>query len=194
MLPDFPNFKNKLNRGTYRFLTENFHKTGLLSMTKKKILFEGNGFSFQREDDNLKNEEDVLKEMTGKFEIKNDDLLVKGPIAYIEGMLGVIEELNGKGEVLVINKMQEATEKSGNIVRSKDKFTPDTILEMFEKISMSFDENGNHELFFVSGDDSFDEALTEFRTNPEYIEKYQKLIEKKRQEWNDRENNRKLVD
>ena len=48
-------------------------------------------------------------------------------------------------------------------------------------------------MFFFGGDDC-KEAIEELNSNSEYIEKYEKIIEKKRQEWNDSEDNRKLVD
>jgi hypothetical protein len=195
MLPDFPKIKSKLDYGTYRFLVKNFHQTNLLSLMGKKVYFEGDGFSFQKENDDQENEEDFFKEITSKFEITNEELLDKGPVAYIEGILSAIEEMDEKGEKLVIGKIRETTEQTGNIIRHKGKITPDDILAMCEKMSISFDENGNYELVFLSGDDaSFGEALAELRSNPKYIEKYEKLIAEKRKKWDDSENNRKLVD
>jgi hypothetical protein len=64
---------------------------------------------------------------------------------------------------------------------------------MYEMASISFDENGDHGYVFFGGDDC-KEAIEELNSNSEYIEKYEKIIEKKRQEWNDSEDNRKLVD
>jgi hypothetical protein len=190
MLPDFPKIKNKLNHGTYLYIMKNFHQTPLLSSMKKQIHFEGDGFSIQDEDNSKKSK---YKEFSSRFEISDDDLLNKGLMAYVEGILGAIEEMNNEGEKLVIERLKEASEKSGNIVKHKGKLTTDDILEMYEMATISFDENGNHGYVFYGGDDC-KEAIDELKSNPEYVEKYRKIIEKKRQEWNDRENNRKLVD
>lgn len=190
MLPDFTKVKNKLNHGTYLYMIKNFHQTSLLSSMKKQIHFEGDGFSIQDDDNEKKSK---YKEFSSSFEITNDELLNKGPIAYIEGMLGAIDEMDKQGERLVIDRMKEASEKSGNVLKYKGKLTPDNILEMYEMASISFDENGNHGYVLMGGDDC-NEAVEELRTNQEYIEKYEKIIEKKRKEWNDSENNRKLVD
>jgi len=171
-------------------MIKNFHRTSLLSSMKKQIHFEGDGFSIQ--DDEIA-KKSKYKEFSSSFEITNDDLLDKGPIAYIEGMLGAIEEMDRHGEKLVIDTMIEATEKTGNTLKHKGKLTPDDILEMYKMASISFDENGNHR-FVLMGGDECKEAIEEFNTNPEYIQKYNEIIEKKRQEWNDSENNRKLVD
>lgn len=194
MLPDFPNIKKKLDYGTYRFLIKNFHQTNLLSLMRKKVYFEGDGFSFQKEYDD-KIEQDFFKEITSKFEITNEELLDKGPVAYIEGILSAIEDMDDKGEELVLGKIHEATEQTGNKIHYKDKLTPDDILKMCESIPISFDEEGNHELVFITGENTnFKKALDELKSNPEYIEKYEKLIELKRKKWDDNQNNRKLVD
>jgi hypothetical protein len=196
MLPDFPKIKNKLGHGTYRYLIKNFHQTSLLTLVPKKVYFEGGGFSFQHEHDDDEAESNSFKEIRSKFTIDKEDMLDKGPIAYIEGMLGAIKEMDDEGEKLIINKMIEATEKSGNALKYKGKISPEDILEMYAKIPISFDENGNHNLALITGEDdnAIKEALYELHNNPKYIKKYEKLIEKKRQKWNDSENNRKLVD
>lgn len=190
MLPDFPNIKNKLNHGTYLYIMKNFHQTPLLSSMNKQIHFEGEGFSIQDEDNAKKSR---YEKISTSFEISDDDLLNKGIVAYIEGILVAIEEMDKQGEKLVIKRMNEATENSGNIIKYNGKLTPDTLLEMFEKASVSFDEEGNHGYVFMGGDDC-KKAVDELNSNPMYIEKYRKILKKKRQEWNDSENNRKLVD
>ena len=171
-------------------MMEIFHKTPLLSSMKKQIHFEGDGFSIQDEDDAKKSK---YKEFSSSFEISDDDLLNKGLIAYVGGILGAIEEMDKQGEKLVIERIGEATQKSGNIIKHNGKLTPDDILKMYEMASISFDENGDHGYVFFGGDDC-KEAIEELNSNSEYIEKYEKIIEKKRQEWNDSEDNRKLVD
>lgn len=193
MLPDFPKIKNKLDQATYQYLIKNLHQTQILSIFPKKKYFEGNGFSIENYGDD-KVETDPFKEIVSEFSLKHDEMMIKGPIAYIERILGIIAEMDDKGENLVLGKMMETTAKTGNEIQVNGKLTPDDILEMYDKIPVSFDENGNHELLFIVGSDDVKEVIDELKENPEYIKKEEKLIEKKRQEWDDRENNRKLVD
>lgn len=160
MLPDFPKIKSKLNQGTYRYIVKNFHQTPILSSMRKQIHFEGEGFSMDENED-VKSK---YQKFSTSFQISNDDLLNRGPIVYVEGVIGAIEEMDEQGEKLVIDKMKEATEKSGNKIDAGGKITPDNILEMIEKMSISFDENGKHELAFMGGAD-VDEALHELKTN-----------------------------
>ena len=76
--------------------------------------------------------------------------------------------------------------------------TPELIMKTLEKIDISFDEFGNPLIptLIVRPEilKKMEENVDIWKETPESREKMRKLIEKKRSEWIDRQNRRKLVD
>jgi hypothetical protein len=100
---------------------------------------------------------------------------------------------------LFFTKIEEATEKTGNIVDGKGKpFSPEFFLEALDKILIEFDDQGQPYLptMFVSPElgNRIKDKLPEWESDPNHKKQFDELINKKRAEWNDRESHRKLVD
>jgi hypothetical protein len=89
--------------------------------------------------------------------------------------------------------------KTGNVISGKGKpFTFDHFLEALEKMLIDFDEDGNPFMpsILISPEDweRIKSDFPKWDTDPENKKKIQSIINKKRDEWYDRESHRKLVD
>ena len=76
------------------------------------------------------------------------------------------------------------------------KISPDLILRTMERIEMSFDEAGNHQLSLVihpSKMETFASALRELDLDPVMRDRHRDLLERKREAWRVREASRRLV-
>ena len=97
-----------------------------------------------------------------------------------------------------IKTISEVTELVGNTHRSKGTVTPADILSMYEKVEITFRSTGepNMPSIIAGGQmaDQINAALIEIQGNEEYKQKFNQIMENKKKEWYDRENNRKLVD
>lgn len=197
MLPDFPKIKEKFKLAINKYLKNLVRQEPLLSQIREQRHFEGNKMTSKTEDGELDNTS--YKEISGGYSIKREDVIAKGTMAYIENIQSVAEELKKQQAKLLFDKISEVTKKTGNIVNGKGQpFSFEIFIETMEKIQIDFDEMGKPYLptLVVSPQlgDKLNEKLPEWESNPEYKKKLDEVIERKRQEWNDRESNRKLVD
>ena len=197
MLPDFPKIKEKLKKAINRYLQNLVRQEPFLSQIREERHFEGNRMTLKTQDGELDQSE--YKEISGELSIKKEDIITKGPMAFIENVYNTAEEIKKQKAKLVFDKLKEVTDKTGNVVNGKGQpFTFDLFIESLEKIWIDFDDQGRPYLptLVVSPNlgAKLKEKLPEWEANSEYKKRFEDLIEKKRKEWNDRESNRKLVD
>ena len=94
----------------------------------------------------------------------------------------------------------EAAESVGNVVRTGGELTPDKFLEVFRLVEMDFDPQtlrpkpGHVIAMHPDIAASVIPKVKEWEKDPKHKEEYERIIAVKREEWRDREANRKLVD
>jgi hypothetical protein len=197
MLPDYPKMKKYLEKRFSDAIKDEIQKDPLLSTLKVRKVHEGDvlvsssveGFSERIE----------YKEISAKFEIKNEEIIEKGPDAYFSRVKQIAKEIGGQQSQIFIKKMDEVTQRTGNVVNAKARpLSPQLILEALEKIAFDFDEHGNpiFPSLVVSPQqyEKIKKEIPKWESDPDLRTKHTELIEKKRKEWLDRESNRKLAD
>jgi len=197
MLPDFPKIKKKHVEAINRYLKDLIHQEPLFSGIREEHHFEGNRM-FYKTVDGEPNETEY-QVASSEFMVKREDVIAKGPMAYIENIKGLAEEMNRQKAKYFFDKMKEVTEKTGNIVDGKGQpINFELFLETIKKMWVDFDDAGNPILptMVVSPElgAKLSKLLPEWERNPEYNKAYKEVIELKRKEWHDRESHRKLVD
>lgn len=197
MLPDFPKIKRGLSRALTEYLRELVRQEPLLSQIRRKRYFEGDKTSTKSWEGEI--DQSGYKEISGQYSIRREDVITKGPLIYVESMQGIAEEIKKQQAKMVFNKIDEVVRKTGNITDAKGQpFTFDLFIETLEKICIDFDDQGKPHLptVVVSPDmgAKLKEMLPKWQADPECKRRFDLLLEKKREEWNDRESNRKLVD
>jgi hypothetical protein len=197
MLPDFPRIKNGIQEIIKQELQNQIRQEPFLSQFKVKQVFEGNKMSIKTENGEL--DQINYKEIYSKHSIDREDVIMRGPIVFMENIQSMAEEIIKQETRNIFSKFNDITKKTGKVVNGKgDPFTHDLLLELLEKIQIDFDDQGNPYMpALVVPPNIFSklkEKLPEWEANPEYKRKFEEIINKKRREWHDRESHRKLVD
>ena len=144
-------------------------------------------------------EESNYELFSGALEVNHQDLIERGPIALNEGLEKVAKELSSQQSKMVLEHVNQITAKTGNIVDAGGRpINPDLLLQMLERIEIDFGEDGQPRLpTLVVSPENYEklrEKMLEWEKDEHYKRKFDELIERKRQEWHDRESHRKLVD
>ena len=197
MLPDFPKIKERFVEAINNYLEILIRQEPFLSQIREEQHFEGNKTSSKDENEELY--QSAYKEISSKIPINREDVIVKGPMAFVENIQNMAEEIKKKKAKFVFDNLKEITSKTGNVVNGKGQpFSFDIFMEMLNKISIAFDDQGNPDwpTLVVSPEmgAKLREKFPEWESNPDYKKRFENIIKRKRKEWNDRESYRKLVD
>lgn len=196
MLPDFIKLKEKL---AWEFhINSATPEDPLLGSINFDLFFEGNEHNYETVDGQEKFSKSKLTK--SEFKIDHEELIKEGIIYFAKIHRKAKNNLHSKITKNILSEMDKATEKTGNRIDAKgEKFSVKHLLDALKKIPLDFDESGKpyFPTLFVSP--KMAESLSKRREELsqqelEHRDEFEKLIEKKRREWNDRESNRKLVD
>ena len=197
MLPDYPSIKRKIQKKFVEAIKREIQKDPLLSQIRIHHIHEGDILTSSSIDGY--SESVSYRLMSAKLEITKEEIIKKGPNAFFSKVDVIAKEMTKQQSRLLFEKMEKVTERTRHVVDAKSKsISPQLILEALEKIAIDFDEFDNP-IFpaLVLHPDQYDKIKDEtpkWDSDPELRRKHRELIEKKRREWIDRENRRKLVD
>lgn len=197
MLPDFPKIKRKWSTLFVWTVRERVHNASFVSQIRKIRHFEGDGMKVT--DATGDTEESDYELFSGALEVNHQDLIERGPIALVEGLKKLAEDLSSQQSKMVFERLDQITDRTGNVVDAEGQaINPDLILQSLEKIEIDFSEDGQPRLptLVVSPEhyERLKEKMLEWEKDEHYKRRFDELIERKRQEWRDRESHRKLVD
>lgn len=201
MLPDYPKTKRFIREKFQKEVKKEIRKNPLLSLLQYKEVHEGKTYCVRSMDGYIK--KGVYKEISSGFKISNEEMILKGPEAIFSRVKEAADEMINQTHKDVLREMDEATKRTGNVVSAKSKtITPELVLAALDKVALDFDDCGFPIMpaLVVSPPDfeALQKAVPEWLLQPLAIKRYELMrkiiIEKKRQEWIDRENNRKLVE
>jgi len=142
-------------------------------------------------------DETDVRQISGDAELKVETILYGTVQEILETFLPAAESMASGQMQMLIDTLNQATEKTGNKVDGKGKpISFDLILETLEKIEIAFDRDGNPEMptMMVHPDMRARlEALDKDPGKSDFEKEQKKLIDRKRLEWRAREANRTLV-
>ena len=198
MLPDYPEFKSHFER---RFATLMWQRAELqsvpLALVKGIAMHEGNGCLLIRADGSR--DDTPMKSSKAEIEI-SDDEAIKGSASAMAGkILAAADDVASQVSRQFYKRVGDAARSVGNELPLKEgKLTPQSILEMLEKLLVEFDDDGNPEwpimVTHPTNRASTEEALKELHENPVFKHLLDNLVTRKREEHRARESNRRLVD
>ena len=199
MLPDFPDVKRRLVRLALFGFRQRVHQDGLIGSVKRMPFFEGRRFEAGDVGGYVDKFEPVLT--STPVEIDRAALVERGIDAFVEGLQRAVEPQTRALHELFLQRATEAMDRVGNRIDAEDQpMSADLFLRMLEKMEIDFTEDG---LPDISGlrlvtnpaqGEHFQRLLKEWGTDASILRRYSDLMHKKRDEWRDRESNRKLVD
>ena len=193
MLPDFLKTKEKLKKmlDSERKKAELLH-LGPVADAPKSMIFEGNRFIIVYEDGSCK--EVKMEKATSRLEVKWEEVETMTHETVLNKIDGVAKEMAEQIKKSFYGTLSEAAEETGNVGSTHgEPLTIDVLLDMLEKMHVSFDEEGNPSGLTFAGSSKLRPVLAEIISQAESDPRYQALMEQKREEWRVRESRRKLV-
>ncbi|QLC50078.1 hypothetical protein HWN40_07400 [Methanolobus zinderi] len=196
MLPDYPEIKKIIQTKFERLINEESKKGSFLSVIREKRIYEGDFLESTSIDGYLDKRE--YAEISETFSVTKEEIIEKGFDAYFEQIPEIAQKIKNSKEKQIIDKIDEVTDRVGNVINGKSKSFAENYLEVLEKMSISFDEYGfpiiptlivSPEFYEKSKDE-----ISAFDEDPVMKKKFKDIIYKKKGEWLDKEDNRKLVD
>lgn len=102
---------------------------------------------------------------------------------------------------MLLRKAGEATERVGNRIDAGGQpFSADLYFKMLETVHIDFDSYGRpdtsgvHLVMHPDQSEHVQLLMTKWQADESFQSRYREIMLKKREEWRDRESNRKLVD
>ena len=193
MLPDFPRVRTHVSE----ILKKWFHdrvaqRTGILQKMKARPVHEGNKVELHRYDGSV--ECVAMKTVRSKLQLRLEDFEQKGLEAVLEALDKTAVELAQGQSRLLFERLDEICDETGQSVDAEGRpLSWDLIIEGFETIDIDFDEEGNPMLPTIVSSPQMQAALGQIERSDEQKERFDKLIEKKRAAWRERESDRRLV-
>ena len=198
MLPDYPIVKNKFMK-YYMDLMAQAHQQhlGFFGQIKSSVMHEGEADVLVREDGSVDEMEPKTLSVTSLIPAGSPDVEELNFAEIVNSMIEVGRRLADEKARMIIEKIEEATRKVGNVV-GPNSDPAEQIFEMVEKRHFDFDQQGRPIWGqFVAHPETMEAikgTLERIESTPDLKDRMERLIEKKRSEFLDREAARKLVD
>ncbi len=193
MLPDLIRVKVLIHKKLMEFVRArtNFYKTGLEDVGLK-ILHEGHKSGITRKGQPF--EESAMQHFQSKLEFDLDQIRAANTNEIFQKLDLLSYKIANFQIAIMHEKIKAATETTGNQIPLD--YTPDMIFQAMEKVDVQFDNEGKMlSRFYESpfSQSKIKPILDQINNDPDLLEKYNKLVQQKYQEFIARENNRKLV-
>jgi len=197
MLPDFPKSKRELEK-QLRIRMRKFVETHspLMALAQPVTQHEGREYSYEQVGFGIISE--GYQQAQAKIEIKFGEI----PDLVGEKLLAKVDQAAGEIARQMAQfgyaKLDEAITKGGNKIDAQGQpFSQSMYLQMIERMEMGFDKRGKPTHTFITHPDMAKAIMAkmgEWEKDDAFQRKYKELMQRKREEFRDRESNRKLVD
>jgi hypothetical protein len=196
MLPDYPALKAELADLFNRLFRRRIAQyQGFIGQVPKHRIFEGNRTFLQRPTGD--SETTAFQDFAVAREIEPQKIAEMTFYDVLKELDNAAAEMGAKTGKHFMEGLDKTLEAAGQVDSAKgEKLSPELILRTMERIEMSFDEEGQHQLTFVihpSQNEKFAAALRQLDEDPAMRQKYADLLERKKEEWRVREASRRLV-
>jgi hypothetical protein len=197
MLPDFPRIKRHIRDTSSHLVREAVKKHPTLSQIQSHQIFEGDRTAI-RDDDSKR--DTPLEEIAIPVQLDRHTIIEKGASLVFEQVPVIAAKMIGHHLQMLVRGVTEAVEHTGNAVHADGQpFTQDLYLQLLQTVEIDFDEDGTPQIPSAFHPDYAVQAriearLREWIEDPSFRARVEEVIAVKRQEWNDRESNRTLVD
>jgi hypothetical protein len=171
---------------------------GPFASSKRFIQHEGQTMVHNTMDNNEKQSELKYVEAKTEYKLKYVDIPKMNADDVLKLISDQAKEFGGQQARHHYSVINKATEETGNVVRDNKGLTAETFFAVIEKIQIPFDEEGNPEMPTMVIDPRNTEAarklIQDSENNPEHKKRMEKLLAKKKKEYDAEQASRKLVD
>ncbi len=198
MIPDFPREKEKIMQFWNKYLiAKNQELLGFFGTLPAHMNHEGHQWALNRADGTGDNQ--PYHQIEGLMTVEISEVPYLTPDKIREKLDKIADDMARQISQGMIAEVSRVTKEVGNEVNAEGQpLSQGLFLQMLEKMDLDFDENGNwNPPTIVMHPDLWEakkEEIKSWETDDEFLSKQKEIIEKKKEEWRDRENHRKLVD
>lgn len=196
MLPDFPELKRKLAR-CIRARMKAVHASHASPLSDVGMVHIAEGDRVITIDEEGMESEIPMKLHRVTVTITDEEVESLTTEEILQRFDAAAQEMAMQTGKTFIESLDRSVRSVGNVVNYKGTVTAEELFAMYEKIHIDFDEEGRPELpTLVCGKKMYSELkdlLPELDNDPAMRERLAQIIERKREEWRDRESSRKLV-
>jgi hypothetical protein len=198
MLPDFPTIKQALLAQAAAYVDQLVRQEPVLRDIRRIHHFEG-GDMLTQPATGAQEPAGYQHFTSADIRVETETIIEKGPGAFFEQLQALAEDLKTHQVRTMLARVGEAADAVGNIVHARGQpFGPDLLLQALETITIRFDENGTPQMPSMVVSEEWAAYIrahaAEWEADPSFRERHAKILERKRQEWDDRERHRELVD
>jgi hypothetical protein len=195
MLPDYPEEKQKLLEIQTDYLNRKTNQLlGPFSQAEHFMHHEGNRWRIERSDGSISESE--YNTIQGEFSVSVDEAPTLTPEKIKAKLDTIADQMASKMSKEMFATFAQAADEAGNSINAAGQpLTKDMFLEMISRIEIDFDKDGKPIMPTVFVPPGFDSSvLDEWNKDPEMGKKHEEIMNKKKEDWNEREACRKLVD
>lgn len=198
MIPDFPREKEKLMEIFNSYLVDKINELlGFWCATPKHVNHEGDKWKLIRSDGT--GEIHSYNTVEGLMTIQKGDVSSLTSDTIREKLDEIANNMVRQITQKMFEEIERVTHEVGNEINANGQsLSPNLFLQMLEKIDMTFDEkeDWNPPTMFISPEmwEANKENFQSWENDKEFLAKRDEIIRRKKEEWRDRENCRKLVD
>jgi predicted transcriptional regulator len=197
MLPDFPILKEAFNQAVTRIMAERtkVHQ-GPLGALRRARVFEGRNTSIVRPDGT--EDQTHMNEASAQVTITLDEIKDLGLQELFERLDKIAFDMARQQSEHFYQAMKEGSEKAGTTVDAQGQnFTADLFLTLLDRVSIEFGPDGSPRMPSLhippGSQEAVTNAIARLDREPELRQKFDKIINRKREEWHAREVDRGLV-
>lgn len=197
MLPNFPLAKSLYGNHLLNYLEEQKNKYlgGVFSNIPHRQIYEGDR-AVLVDPDGTERETKVQKLENSSLMDMNE--IADNPTKAYEFYDKLAKMIAKSEHDLITSSIHDVTKETGNVLNYSGKIDPVQFFQMIDKLEIDFDSNGNpSSMQFVGGEqavEAYKRLMATIENDKILKKKYTHLLAKKRAEYRDRENSRKLVD
>ena len=199
MLPDFTRVKTRANRDLLRWAHQQVPAVApLLQGVATVRQHEGRVGRIVRQDESEASID--YCSVSCEFVLKREEMKHFDLKTIQQKLIEAANQIGQAQTRQMIVVAGEAAESVGNVVDAGGELTPDTFLELFRRVEMDFDPRtlkprpGSTLIMHPEVAALVESKVKEWEKDPMLKAEYERIIAMKREEWRDREANRKLVD
>lgn len=196
-LPDFPRQKHLLASLLREFLKREVHSLLGPFPSKGHFVHEGDGLetSFHEQP----REEVEFETMRVKREVQYDELRQMDVAALLSRTKDTARKVAEQLHSHALKRVDEATRKAGTAIDLEGQgLTPEALMQLYEAIDIDFRADGATPQLVIVGSPKniphLTAVLEALEDDPALKRQFNGLLERKREEWRDREADRRLVD
>ena len=198
MLPDFTGVKTRVNRDLLRRVRQQVPVVApLMQGVATFHQHEGKIGRIVRADES---EDPIDYHLVSCETVLNREEMMRFDLTAIQQKLSEVANQIGQAQTKrMLEAAGEAADSVGNVVHDGGELTPDKVLEVYRKVERDFDPQtlqpkpGFVWAMHPDVAASVIPKIEEWEKDPAFKAEYERIMTVKREEWRDREANRKLV-